>query len=184
MNTQLPTPKPSLTVIDNHPVTTSLDVAAYFGKQHKNVIQKIKRLGVPVDFASANFSAHATNIQAGAVKRDSKIYNMTKDGFMFLVMGFTGEKAAAMKIAYINAFNEMAAKLRNHSPQFHTGRMLVSWENNQMVSITPVNKNEMVISKDSVASFIGEPGYFSLRQLIDVAERANRMIAEHALVSR
>ncbi|ACR69462.1 hypothetical protein NT01EI_2291 [Edwardsiella ictaluri 93-146] len=37
------------------------------------------------------------NIQAGAVNRDSKYYEMTKDGFVFLVMGFTGKRAAAFK---------------------------------------------------------------------------------------
>lgn len=36
---------------------------------------------------------------------------MTKDGFIFLVMGFTGHKAAAIKEAYINAFNIMAEQL-------------------------------------------------------------------------
>lgn len=36
---------------------------------------------------------------------------MTKDGFIFVVMGFTGAKAAATKEAYINAFNWMAEQL-------------------------------------------------------------------------
>ena len=37
---------------------------------------------------------------------------MTKDGFTFLVMGYTGKKAAAFKEAYIKRFNEMEAELR------------------------------------------------------------------------
>lgn len=36
---------------------------------------------------------------------------MTKDGFVFLVMGFTGKKAAAFKEAYIAEFNRMEAGL-------------------------------------------------------------------------
>ncbi len=36
---------------------------------------------------------------------------MTKDGFVFLVMGFTGKKAAAFKEAYIAEFNRMEAEL-------------------------------------------------------------------------
>lgn len=36
---------------------------------------------------------------------------MTKDGFIFLVMGYTGEKAAQLKEAYINAFNWMYQQL-------------------------------------------------------------------------
>jgi hypothetical protein len=46
---------------------------------------------------------------------------MTKDGFMFLVMGFTGAAAAKIK-AYINTFNQMAAMLYN----LH-GKMKVSY---------------------------------------------------------
>ena len=37
---------------------------------------------------------------------------MTKDGFTFLAMGFTGKEAAKWKEAYINAFNAMADKLQ------------------------------------------------------------------------
>ena len=36
---------------------------------------------------------------------------MTKDGFVFLVMGFTGKAASQIKEAYINAFNWMAEQL-------------------------------------------------------------------------
>ncbi|NME01790.1 hypothetical protein HG555_09560 [Aeromonas sp. DNRA1] len=42
---------------------------------------------------------------------------MTKDGFIFVVMGFTGVKAAATKEAYINAFNWMAEQLATQRPQ-------------------------------------------------------------------
>jgi hypothetical protein len=42
---------------------------------------------------------------------------MTKDGFMLLVMGFTGKKAMAVKIAYINAFNMMAKELARQQKQ-------------------------------------------------------------------
>lgn len=98
---------------DDKLVTDSLHVAQCFGKLHKNVIQKLENLDCSKEFTSANFSAHEEIIQAGAVKRASKVYQMTKDGFMFLVMGFTGKKAAAIKEAYINAFNTMAERLAN-----------------------------------------------------------------------
>ena len=41
------------------------------------------------------------------------MYYMTRDGFTFLAMGFTGKVAAQFKEAYINAFNEMEEKLRS-----------------------------------------------------------------------
>ena len=47
---------------------------------------------------------------------------MDKDGFMFLVMGFTGQKAAQVKEAYINAFNWMSEKLgRTVTPDERAG---------------------------------------------------------------
>ena len=42
-----------------------------------------------------------------------KSYEMTKDGFMLLSMGFTGEKALALKIAYIEQFNAMEKELQD-----------------------------------------------------------------------
>ena len=42
-----------------------------------------------------------------------------KDGFILLVMGFTGKNAMSIKIAYINAFNAIAEKLRQIQAQQH-----------------------------------------------------------------
>lgn len=92
--------------------TTSLKVAHAFGKQHGHVLRKLDELGCSEEFASVHFWTHEETIQAGAVKRRSKVVEMDKDGFMFLVMGFTGQKAAEIKEAYINAFNWMAEKLK------------------------------------------------------------------------
>ncbi|UCQ12839.1 Rha family transcriptional regulator [Edwardsiella tarda] len=111
MTIQLALSSPKVSIHDGRAVTTSQAVAEFFGKQHKNVIQKIETLDCSPEFASAEFSAHVKNIQAGAVNRDSKYYEMTKDGFVFLVMGFTGKKAAAFKEAYIAAFNRMERQL-------------------------------------------------------------------------
>lgn len=41
------------------------------------------------------------------------MYEMTKDGFIFLVMGFTGATVTKIKESYINTFNQMAAMLYN-----------------------------------------------------------------------
>ncbi len=105
---------PNVFIHDGKVVTTSQAVSECFHKLHKNVIQKIESLDCSPEFTSANFSAHVENIKAGAVNRDSKYYEMTKDGFVFLVMGFTGKKAAAFKEAYIGEFNRMEAELFGH----------------------------------------------------------------------
>lgn len=104
-------PSELITNENNQLLTTSIKVAEAFGKQHRNVTAKIKSLDCSDKFRCANFSAHPyVNRQNGETYT---LWNMTKDGFMFLVMGFTGKKAAAIKEAYINAFNKMAEKLYN-----------------------------------------------------------------------
>ena len=47
------------------------------------------------------------------------MYQMTKDGFVFLVMGFTGSKAAKFKEDYINAFNEMHDYINSEQKQLY-----------------------------------------------------------------
>ncbi len=97
-----------ITIHDNQPRTTSLQVAEAFGKQHKDVLRKLESLNCSADFNQRNF-APVEYFDAKGEKRPA--YEMTKDGFIFLVMGFTGHKAAAIKEAYINAFNMMAQQL-------------------------------------------------------------------------
>lgn len=94
---------------------------------HKNVIQKIETLDCSKDFMFANFSAHVENIRAGAVNRDSKYYQMTKDGFVFLVMGFTGKKSARFKEACIAEFNRMEEQLKCRcAPSGRRGRYQIT----------------------------------------------------------
>ena len=90
--------------------TTSMKVAQCFNKNHRDVARRIKTLDCSDDFRCANFCAHPyINEQNG---ERYTLWEMTKDGFMFLVMGFTGKKAARIKEAYINSFNQMAELLK------------------------------------------------------------------------
>lgn len=105
-------PNNVVSITDNQIKTTSLKVAEHFGKRHADVLRSIDNLDCSPEFTSAHFCVHVQTVEIGqGAKRDSKYYEMTKDGFMFLVMGFTGKKAAAIKEAYINAFNAMDAEL-------------------------------------------------------------------------
>lgn len=99
-------------VSNNQVMTTSHKVAEVFGKRHTHVLRKINELDCSPEFTSAHFWAHEEIIQAGAVQRASKYYEMTKDGFIFLVMGFTGKEAARIKENYITVFNQMAQLLQ------------------------------------------------------------------------
>ena len=102
-------------VMVNHDqvVTTSLKVAEYFGKPHKDVLKSIRKLECSTEFTGRNFSPcfYFSELRNN-VKRKLPMYYMTRDGFTLLVMGFTGKIAARFKEAYINAFNEMEERLR------------------------------------------------------------------------
>ncbi len=109
------------------PVTDSLLVAKAFGKQHKDVLHKLKNIGCSADFTERNFTLCFKNNELQNNK-PQPFYEMTKDGFMFLVMGFTGKKAAAVKEAYINAFNWMAGELAKLSKSYEVERNAVMLE--------------------------------------------------------
>lgn len=93
-------------------VTTSLKVAEIFGKNHSHVLRSIKQLECSEDFRASNFGLSKFTYSNGNIKKQLPMYYITRDGFMFLVMGFTGKTAAKWKEAYIKAFNEMEAKIR------------------------------------------------------------------------
>lgn len=101
-------PTELISLQQGQPVTTSLKVAEVFGKQHKDVLRKIATLDCSKDFNERNFALVTYQDGKGEAR---PAYEMTKDGFIFVVMGFTGAKAAATKEAYINAFNWMAEQL-------------------------------------------------------------------------
>ncbi|KES11918.1 Phage regulatory protein Rha, partial [Snodgrassella alvi SCGC AB-598-O02] len=106
----------------SEPVTTSEFVAKAFGKEHKNILRKIEEIctQVPDSFGERNFALleKERKNNLGFVIKD-KVYELTKDGFILLVMGFTGKNAMSIKIAYINAFNAMAEKLSQIQAQQH-----------------------------------------------------------------
>lgn len=87
---------------------TSRFVAEKFEKDHKDVIRAIENLECSQGFRSGNFTqSDFTNKQG----RTFKEYKLTRDGFMFLCMGFTGKEAARLKESFIEAFNTMEAML-------------------------------------------------------------------------
>ncbi|EIK8018341.1 Rha family transcriptional regulator [Salmonella enterica] len=96
--------QPEISVINGQAVTSSLAVADYFTKRHDDVLKKIRALDCSPEFTARNF---AVSDYTDASGRKLPCYNITRDGFAFLAMGFTGKRAAQFKEAYINAFNQM-----------------------------------------------------------------------------
>lgn len=99
-----------ISIKDNQLYTPSTRIAEVFSRQHKDILRAIRNLDSSAYFNARNFALVDYKDAKGERRQ---MYNVTKDGFMFLVMGFTGKQAAAIKEAYINAFNQMADTLQS-----------------------------------------------------------------------
>lgn len=107
-------PVPTVSVHDGRPAVTSREVSRYFNKRHDAVLRDIAAItsNCPKSFSAHNFVG-ASYLDEQAKNRP--MYIIYRDGFMLLVMGYTGKKALAIKLAYIEAFNAMEEELARRS---------------------------------------------------------------------
>ncbi len=96
----------------NRLITTSLAISQHFGKKHQHVLEAIKNLDCSREFNESNFRPISYTDGRG---RQKPAYEITRDGFMFLCMGFTGRAAARWKEKYIVAFNTLEQTLHHNS---------------------------------------------------------------------
>ena len=104
-------------------VVSSLDVAEKFNKSHDKVLRDIREIHCSDKFRRSNFGETSYKDKWN---REQPMYNMTKDGFTLLVMGYTGEKAMKFKEAYIQAFNKME--------QLLTQKLTLLWQDTRSYS--------------------------------------------------
>ena len=110
---------------NGQPTVSSLQIAVDFDRKHKHVLESIEN--IKADFSALTEKLKEqqnmtlppvekyfieSSYKAGTGKK-YKLYEITRDGFMLLSMGFTGEKALALKIAYIEQFNAMEKELQD-----------------------------------------------------------------------
>ncbi|WP_334469861.1 Rha family transcriptional regulator [Arsenophonus sp. PmNCSU2021_1] len=158
---------PKVTIHNGKAITTSKDVADYFDKRHDNVLRAIDSLDCSVNFHALNFEEMYSSIEIGnGATRESKIYHMTKDGFVFLVMGFTGKKAAQFKEAYIAEFNRMEAQLNNSiAVTGATNKVLLTLlPNGKVDSARVIHDNEYVASLESLFEIGRRAGYMIIHK--------------------
>lgn len=118
---------------DNGTLTvSSLQVAEDFEKQHKHILNAISKLESEIQPAENSARYFLSSSYVDAKGENRKCYNLTRDGFSLLVMGFTGKKALEWKLKYIEAFNLMEQKIRERysdiSPQL---QFLIDMERKQ-----------------------------------------------------
>lgn len=131
---------------DNQALTTSAIVAEKFGKEHKHVLEAIRSILCTRDENSAFVDSQQlakmfalTEVEqpmpvGGGVKK-IPVYVMNRDGFTLLAMGFTGAKALAFKLEYINAFNAMEQQIRQSSgvPQSFAQALMLAAKQQEMI---------------------------------------------------
>ena len=165
-------------------LTNSKTVSAIFNKRHDNILNAIKRLDCPENFKLLNFKELEETYTNGiGVQGKRPVFNMTKDGFVLLVMGFTGKKAMEFKIKYIEAFNAMeraleaqpAAAAKPVTVQEHTRAL-------------PSGKKEIVLSEKAkqeiggiVKACLGTSGKTSCALDVDVLKNLIREVLREEL---
>ena len=116
---------------DQQAVTTSLNVAETFERNHRDVLAAIDDLkeGVAENYADLFWDDSYIHPQN---KQSYRMIFMNRDGFTLLAMGFTGKKALEFKLQYINAFNAMEKHIKqqldisNLSPELQLMANLVN----------------------------------------------------------
>lgn len=102
--------QPIVTIKNGGALADSRDVAEAFGKMHKDVLRAIRELIYKEpSLGLRNFAPFKIKDLTG---ESTSHYEMDRDGFTLLAMGFTGERALKWKLRYIEAFNAMEAELR------------------------------------------------------------------------
>lgn len=105
-----------VTIQDKKAVTSSLQIAQVFSKEHRHVITSIRELlNTAENSALLKMFVESTYVASNG--KSNPMYIINRDGFTLLAMGFTGKKALQFKLAYIAAFNKMEEYLKNQLTQ-------------------------------------------------------------------
>ena len=158
---------------DRQAVTTSLQVAENFEKEHKNVLRDIDKLKKDaLKFEQMFFEA----TEPDSYGRPRKIFYMNRKGFVLLVMGYTGKKAFSFKEAYIDAFDAMEKELNKpryeipNTPQAAL-RLMFEYQEETTKKVDKVEERVTDLEENVVLS-AGDYGYISRRINQRVAEVA------------
>lgn len=122
-------------------VCDSLQVAQNFGKRHDNILREISALLKIEGSDSAQEWARCFKESSykDSTGKSNKMYYMNRDGFTFLVMGFTGQKANEWKWKYITAFNRMESIIRE--------KQTPAWQESRQTGITTRKKETDAIKR-------------------------------------
>lgn len=163
---------PIVTIKNNAVVANSRDVAAYFGKHHHHVLRDIDALIEQAPAIASNFGSIEIDVKVGFGTRKDRAFDMTRDGFTLLAMGFTGKKALQFKLRYIEQFNAMEEELK--------ARPVVT------TPVIPTNFVEALrlAADEAEKRMLAEQALIEAQPKIDLAERVETHLRTLARVVR
>lgn len=152
-----------INVINDEVVTTSLQVAEVFGKEHSKVLRKIEQILTEAknglsDSAEKSAQCFKQSVYKDLSGKTNTMYYINRDGFVFLVMGFTGRKANEWKWKYIEAFNQMEQYInfRKADKQIQKNSMQFLHDNLEMPTKRDYIKANTIANK-AVSNMYGFP---------------------------
>jgi len=96
-------------------VTNSLRVAEYYGKEHKDVLKKIRGfIELIPELGGGNFSLSS---YINEQNKSQPMFEMDRQGFSLLVNKFTGDEATLFTYKYTKAFEDMMEELEHRRKQ-------------------------------------------------------------------
>lgn len=143
---------------DRQAVTSSLNVADNFEKEHRVVLKAIDDLKEGLAQKYADLFWEDTYIHPQN-KQQYRVIYMNRDGFTLLAVGFNGKKALQFKLKYIEAFNQMEDHIKQQIKIPTTPRELAilalstNEETNQRVDdidvrLTDIEENKLITTED------------------------------------
>ncbi len=137
---------PVVIIRERRATTSSLEVARIFTKKHKNILRDIENLDVSSGFSRLNFEPRDYTDERGKVQ---KMYDINRDGFVFLVMGYRGQAAAAFKESYIQEFNRREAEILRLRTVLASNKQNIEWAETRAAG-KPVRRIETDMMKKFV----------------------------------
>lgn len=98
------------------PTISSLKFAKDFGIRHADLLKKIRSFGCSKEFTERNFSLSEYKDSTG---RALTCYEITQQGFTFLISRTSGRVNDQYVEMYINAYEEMAQQLSHEQSSLH-----------------------------------------------------------------
>jgi len=179
-------PVSAVSLSNGRPMTLSQSVAEVFEKEHFNVLRDIDGLGCSAEFRRLNFEATFRAVPGpNGATRQERCFEMTKDGFTILAMGYTGAKAMQFKEAYIQRFNEMEAQLQASQPtltdRLRSSRFLLSFDTDDAIRLQEVPARAVLVNPETLADLIGDSGSVFSRSLLPriIGAAAERLAGLH-----